>query len=177
MRVTKRIKALSRRTGKGGFLFLTLCVSLALGGSAYAQTQAQPEMPPAVAQELQAVKARMAQMESQLKDLAAFVAAPSTFAVRSTRTAPREVTVSGTVSCGHCQGIQPLHKGYTPFTWALNSVSQGDDIVLVGQNQVYKLQGNKDELLKFMSAKARATGQLDGSTLVVETIGRPVKGE
>ena len=33
-----------------------------------------PKCPPAVAQELQAVKARMAQMESQLKDLAAFVA-------------------------------------------------------------------------------------------------------
>ena len=172
----KRIKALGRGT-VGGFLFLTLCVSLALGSSAYAQTQAQPEMPPAVAQELQAVKARMAQMESQLKDLAAFVAAPSTFSVRSTRTTPPEVTVAGTVSCGHCQGIQPLHKGYTPFTWALNSVSQGDDIVLVGQNQVYKLQGNKDELLKFMSAKARVTGQWDGSTLAVETIGRSAKGE
>jgi hypothetical protein len=173
----KRTRAMWRGTVKGGLLRLMLCGSLALGGSAYAQTQDQPEMPPAVAQELQAVKARMAQMESQLKDLAAFVAAPSTFAVRSTRTTPTEVTVSGTVSCGHCQGIQPLHKGYTPFTWALNSVSQGDDIVLVGQNQVYKLQGNKDELLKFMSAKARATGQLDGSTLAVETIGRPVKGE
>ena len=49
--------------------------------------------------------------------------------------------------------------------------------MLVGQNQVYKLQGDKDELLKFMSAKARVTGQWDGSTLAVETIGRAVKGE
>jgi hypothetical protein len=169
-------------------LLLLLCLSLALGGSTYAQTQAQPasadpsrtaatsEVTPAVAQELQEVKARMAQMESQLKDLAAFVT-PGTFSARSTRSTPTEVTLAGTVSCGRCQGIQPIHKGYTQFTWALNSVSQGDDIVLVSQNQVYKLQGNKDEVLKFMSAKARVTGRLDGTTLAVETIGRAVKGE
>jgi hypothetical protein len=189
MVVTNKIKTICRGTVEGGYLFLLLCLSMALGGSTYAQTQAQPasadpsrtsatsEVPPAVAQELQEVKARMAQMESQLKDLAAFVATPGTFAVRSSRPAPAEVTLSGTVSCGHCQGIQPMHKGYTQFTWALNSVSQGDDIVLVSQNQVYKLQGNKDEILKFMSAKARVTGHLDGSTLAVETIGRAVKGE
>ena len=41
------------------------------------------------------------------------------------------------------------------MTWALNSVSQGDDIVLVSRDQVYKLQGNTDDLLKFMSTKAR----------------------
>jgi hypothetical protein len=189
MSVAERIKTLCRGTVEGGYLFLLLCLSLALGGSTYAQAQAMPasadsprmpaasEVPPAVAQELQEVKARMAQLESQLKDLAAFVATPSTFAVRSPRSAPTEVTLAGTVSCGHCQGVQPIHKGYTQFTWALNSVSQGDDIVLVGQNQVYKLQGNKDEILKFMSAKARVTGHLDGSTLAVGTIGRTVKGE
>ena len=121
------------------------------------ETPKTSEVPPAVAKELQEVKARMAQLESQLKDLAAFVATPSTFAVRSPRPAPTEVTLTGTVSCGHCQGIQPIHKGYTQFSWALNSVSQGDDIVLVGQNQVYKLQGNKDEILKFMSRHVKAT--------------------
>ena len=70
-----------------------------------------------------------------------------------------------------------MHKGYTQYTWALNSVSQGDDIVLVGPDQVYKLQGDKEKLLKFMSARARVTGRLDGSTLEVETIVRAVKGE
>jgi CRISPR-associated Cas5-like protein len=188
MNVAKTMKTLCRGTVEGGYLFLLLGLSLALGGSTYAQTQAQPasadssrtaaasEVPPAVAQELQEVKARVAQMESQLKDLAAFVT-PATFAVRSPRPAPTKVTLAGTVSCGHCQGIQPIHKGYTQFTWALNSVSQGDDIVLVSQNQVYKLQGNKDETLKFMSSKARVTGLLDGNTLAVETISRAVKGE
>jgi hypothetical protein len=192
MSASNEMKALWCKAAEGRFLLLILGVSLALGPRASAQTQAQPsnadspqmsatpetsEVPPAVAKELQAVKARMAQMESQLKDLAAFVAPPTGVTFRSARSAPAEVTLTGTVSCGHCQGIQPLHKGYTQFSWALNSVSQGDDIVLVSRDQVYKLQGNKEDLLKFMSAKARATGRLDGSTLAVETIGRAVKGE
>ncbi len=190
MSVSNKMKTLWRRAAGGSFLLVMLCVSLALGLRAYAQTQTQPastasaqmsatpeasEVPPAVAKELQAVKVRMAQMESQLKDLAALVA--PAVAVRTARSAPTEVTLTGTLSCGHCQGIQPMHKGYTQFSWALNSVSQGDDIVLVGQDQVYKLQGDKDKLLKFMSAKARVTGSLDGSTLEVETIARAVKGE
>jgi hypothetical protein len=191
MSVSNKMKTLCRRA-EGRLLLVMLCVSLALGPRAYAQTQTQPasadspqmsatpeasEVPPAVAKELQAVKARMAQMESQLKELAAFVAPPAGVTSRSARSAPTEVTLKGTVSCGHCQGIQPMHKGYTQFSWALNSVSEGDDIVLVGEDQVYKLQGDKDKPLKFMSAKARVTGRLDGSTLEVETIGRAMKGE
>jgi hypothetical protein len=49
--------------------------------------------------------------------------------------------------------------------------------VLLSRDQIYKLQGDKDNLLKFMSAKARVTGNLDGSTLVVERIGRAAKNE
>ena len=192
MSISNKMKASRRRVAESGYLLLMLSVSLALGPRAYAQTQAQPasadspqmsasteasEVPPAVAKELQAVKARMAQMESQLKELAAFVAPSATVGARSPRSAPTAITLTGTVSCGHCQGIQPLHKGYTPFSWALNSVSQGDDIVLVSGDQVYKLQGDKDNLLKFMSAKARVSGRLDGSILEVEAIGRAAKGE
>ena len=192
MSISNKMKTLWCRAVEGRFLLLMLCVSLALGPRAYAQTKTQPpstdstqmsatpeasEVPPAVAKELQAVKARMAQMESQLKDVVAFVTPPTAVAVRSARSAPTEVTLTGTLSCGHCQGIQPMHKGYTQFSWALNSVSQGDDIVLVSQDQVYKLQGDKDKLLKFMSAKVRVTGRLDGSTLEVEAIARAVKSE
>jgi len=137
----------------------------------------ESEVPPAIAKELQAVKARLEQVESQLKDLAAFVAPPSTAAVRSARSTPTEVTLTGTVSCGHCQGIQPMHKGYTQFSWALYSVGQGDDIVLIAQDKVYKLQGDKDKLLKFMSGKARVTGRLESTALEVETIGRAAKNE
>jgi hypothetical protein len=100
-----------------------------------------------------------------------------TAAVRPARSATTEITLTGTVSCARCQGIQPMHKGYTPFSWALYSVSQGDDIVLVVQDKAYRLQGDKDQLLKFMSAKARITGRLNGTTLEVETIGRAAKNE
>jgi len=83
------------------------------------------------------------------------------------------VTFTGTVSCSKCQGIQPLHKGYTRWTWALQSISEGDDIVLVVGDDVYKLQGDKDQILKFMERKATVTGTLDGQRLAVQTIGRP----
>jgi hypothetical protein len=183
MIASNKIQTVRRRAAEGWFLLLVLCVSLALGPRAYAQApatgsaqvQANPETSADVAKELQEVKTRMAQMESQLKELAAFVAPAVTS--RSARPGSTEVTLTGTVSCGHCQGLQPLHKGYTQYSWALNSVGQGDDVVLVSNDQVYKLQGNADDLLKLMSSKARATGRLDGNTLQVETIGRAVKGE
>jgi hypothetical protein len=80
------------------------------------------------------------------------------------------VTVIGKVSCGHCQGIQPLHKGYTRWTWALHSVSEGDDVVFVTGDNVYKLQGDKEELLKHMEDKVKVTGNLQGQTLAVQSI-------
>jgi hypothetical protein len=98
-------------------------------------------------------------------------------AVRPAHSASAEVTLTGTMSCARCQGIQPMHKGYTQFSWALQSVSEGDDIVLVTQDKVYKLQGDKDQLLKFMSAKVTVTGLVDGTTMDVARIGRATKGE
>jgi len=90
-------------------------------------------------------------------------------------TTDNNVTFIGTVSCSRCQGIQPLQKGYTRWTWALRSVSEGDDIVLVVRNHIYKLQGDKDQLLKYMESKAEVTGSLEGRTLTVQTIARPDK--
>src|SRR6202142_3684064 len=87
------------------------------------------------------------------------------------------VTFTGLVTCAHCVGNQPMHKGYTPWTWALESVKhQGDDIVLVVGDKIYKLQGNQDEILKYIADKATVTGLLDGNILSVETIGKPGKG-
>lgn len=187
----KNAKTLWRQAAEGRTFFLMLCIGMAFGSQSFGQTQVRSgstdsqisasaqksEVPPAVEKELQELRAHMAQMDAQLKGLAAFVASSPVLSVRATTSAPTEVTRTGTVSCGHCQGIQPTHKGFTPFTWALNSVSQGDDIVLVSQNQVYRLQGDKEQLLKVMSTKARVTGRLDGDTLSVETISRAAKGE
>ena len=70
-----------------------------------------------------------------------------------------------------------MHKGYTPWTWALESVKhQGDDIVLVVGDKTYKLQGNQDEMLKYIAGKATITGRLDGNAITVETIGKPSAG-
>jgi hypothetical protein len=100
-----------------------------------------------------------------------------TAAVRPARAATTEVTLTGSVSCAHCQGVL-LPKAWTQYRWALYSVDHGDDIVLVVKDKSYKLKGDKDELLKFMSArKATVTGHLDGSALEVETIGRAVKNK
>jgi hypothetical protein len=85
------------------------------------------------------------------------------------------VTFTGTVSCLRCLGYPPLHKGYTRWTWAVHSVGEGDDIVLVVGDNIYKLQGDKDQLLKYMEDKVEVTGNLEGRTLIVQTIVRPKK--
>jgi len=85
-----------------------------------------------------------------------------------------EVTLTGSVSCAHCQGVL-MQKGWTELRWALYAVNNGDDIVLVVKHRVYKLDGDKNQLLKFMTSKATLTGHLDGEILEVDTIGRAAK--
>jgi hypothetical protein len=92
----------------------------------------------------------------------------------SDATTENEVTLVGTVSCSRCQELQP-HKGYTRWTWAVHSVNEGDYIVLVVKNNTYYLQGDKNQLLKYMEDKVEVTGSLEGRTLTVQTIARPVK--
>jgi hypothetical protein len=84
------------------------------------------------------------------------------------------VTLIGTVSCSRCQGYPPVHKGYTRWTWALHSVSEGDDIVFVVGSNIYKVQGDRSQLLKYMEDKVEVTGNLDGRILSVLTIARLV---
>src|ERR1700722_6390343 len=84
-----------------------------------------------------------------------------------------DVSLTGLVTCMHCVGNQPIHKGFTPWTWALYSVSQGDEVILVVSDKTYKLQGDKGELLKFIADKATITGRLDGDTIAVASIARP----
>jgi hypothetical protein len=141
-----------------------------------AQSQvAHEEVPAAVANELQTLKAEIGQLESKVDNLTATVMSSTSTTVQQTRTGPTEVTLTGTVSCGHCQGIPPVHKNDTPFSWALYSVSQGDDIVLVASDKTYKLHGDKDTLLKLMCDRAKVTGRLESATLEVETIARAPK--
>lgn len=109
--------------------------------------------------------------------LASLVALSFLVAVPSFAHPVSNVTFTGLVTCAHCVGNQPMHKGFTPWTWALESVKhQGDDIVLVVGDKIYKLQGNQDALLKYIADKATITGRLDGNILSVDTIAKPVKG-
>lgn len=93
----------------------------------------------------------------------------------SKSTSDQAATFIGTVSCSRCQQDMSLHKGYTKWTWALHMVGEGDGIVLVVGDQVYKLQGDKDQLVKHMEDKVQVTGDLEGQTLTVRTISRPNK--
>ena len=93
----------------------------------------------------------------------------------SEATSNTSVSLIGTVTCLRCLGYPEIHKGYTRWTWALHSVGEGDDIVLVVGNNIYKLQGDKDQLLKYMEDKVKVTGDLEGRTLTVQTIARPNK--
>ena len=122
--------------------------------------------------ELKDIKAQLGQLESKVNCLSSVI--PST-ATRQSLPEPKQVILTGRVSCGHCEGVQPVHKGYTPFSWALYSVSQGDDVVLVASDRTYTLQGDRDRLLKLISGKARVTGRLESNALQVETITRAPK--
>jgi hypothetical protein len=93
----------------------------------------------------------------------------------SEATSNTSVSLIGTVTCLRCLGYPEIHKGYTRWTWALHSVGEGDDIVLVVGNNIYKLQGDKDQLLKYMEDKVKVTGDLEGRTLTVRTIARSDK--
>jgi hypothetical protein len=109
-----------------------------------------------------------------IASVTAFLSLLSVEAVSEATT--NNVTFIGTVSCSRCQGYPPVHKGYTRWTWAVHSViGEGDEIVLVVGNNLYKLQGDKDQLLKYMEDKVEVTGNLEGRTLVVQTIARPDK--
>jgi hypothetical protein len=49
--------------------------------------------------------------------------------------------------------------------------------VLVVGDDVYKLQGDKNQILQFMERKATVTGTLDGQRMAVQTIVRPEKNK
>jgi hypothetical protein len=85
------------------------------------------------------------------------------------------VTLTGLVTCSRCYGDAVPRKGYTPYSWAVESVSQGDDIVFVVGIHRYLLQGNKDQIMKYIAYPATISGTLDGNVLTMEKIGRPEK--
>jgi hypothetical protein len=90
------------------------------------------------------------------------------------RPAVTEVSLTGRITCSLCSDLAQ-HKGFTPWTWAMYKVSQGDDIVFFTDGKVYRLQGDRQQLSKYMEDKVTVSGQLDANTIVVTNIVKPAK--
>jgi hypothetical protein len=52
-------------------------------------------------------------------------------------------------------------------------VSEGDDAVLVADGNIYKLQGDKQEFLKYMEDKVKVAGNLKGQIFAVRSMSSP----
>lgn len=85
-----------------------------------------------------------------------------------------DVTLKGSVTCARCLDLTQ-HKGFTPWSWAMYKVSQGDEIVFVTSGKMYRLQGDRRELSKYVEDKVIVSGHLDGNTIQVTNITRPPK--
>jgi len=75
---------------------------------------------------------------------------------------------TGLVTCSRCLDLAQ-HKGFTPWSWAMYQVSRGDDIVIkTPSGSVFRLQGDRRQLSKFVGDKANVSGTLIGTNEVVD---------
>jgi hypothetical protein len=107
--------------------------------------------------------------------LAGVVAVSPLLSVPAVAAPISNVTLTGLVTCSRCVGNAPAR--YTQLGWAVRNVRAGDDIVIVVGNMTYKLEGNKDEIMKHIAYKATLGGRLDGNVLTVEMISPAGKNE
>lgn len=107
----------------------------------------------------------------------------SLWAVQSfARPAESDVSFVGLVTCSHCLDLAQ-HKGFTPWSWAMYQVSRGDNIVLVTDKDDYYLEGDRQDLVKYIGDRVTVTGRLNNlvtghvNNLVIEVtnIVRPQK--
>ena len=107
---------------------------------------------------------------SRLAVAGLFVAC-STFGIRAAaQPVLPDVTATGLVTCAHCVDLSQ-HKGFTRWTWATYRVSQGDQIVLMASGKLYKLQGDRQQLSKYVEDKVTLSGHLlDADTIEVANI-------
>lgn len=92
------------------------------------------------------------------------------------RVTPSEVSWTGRVTCSQCTTLDQ-HKGFTPWTWAMYRLSNGDRLVFVTREKIYNLRGDREQLTKYVEDKAIVTGHLDVNTIEVTRIARPTKEE
>lgn len=85
-----------------------------------------------------------------------------------------DVTFTGLVTCMRCTDLSQ-HKGFTRWTWAMYKISQGDEFVFLAGGKTYRLQGDRQQLSKYVEDKVTVSGQLNDDTIAVTTIVRPKK--
>lgn len=90
------------------------------------------------------------------------------------RVTPTDVSFTGLVTCSQCTQLTQ-RKGFTRWSWAMYRLSNGDRLVFVTSDKIYKLQGDREQLSKYVEDKATVTGHLDVDTIEVTNITRSTK--
>jgi len=77
---------------------------------------------------------------------------------------------TGMVTDSLCKGLN-VYKAHTQFSCARDCVQlKRADYVLVVGSAIYTLQADKTELEKFAGGRATVKGQLNGNTIIVESL-------
>ena len=88
-----------------------------------------------------------------------------------------EQTLTGTVGDSKCQGRTLDRKNVTLLSCThICTNSEGRDFVLSTGDSVYVLAGHRNELDRFGGGRATITGQIDGNTVLLDSVS-PVKKE
>jgi hypothetical protein len=90
-----------------------------------------------------------------------FALAPMAAAASSPQAAPKDVTITGTVTCSKYVNSKPERKGFTAAEAIRLCVSQGFPYVIVSGKNVYPLEGDKTQMAKLAGEKVTVTGHVN----------------
>ena len=102
--------------------------------------------------------------------------APMVAAKATSKARPKDVTVTGTVTCSKYVYSKPDRKGFTAAEAIRMCISQGYDYVIVSGKNVYPLEGDRKELAKLAGIPfwrvAHAENLASAVSAALETSGR-----
>jgi hypothetical protein len=78
-------------------------------------------------------------------------------------------TLSGTISDSKC-GAKHEAASEADAKCVAGCVKKGADAVLISDGKVYKLVGDKDEVMKHLGHKVSVTGKVEGDSIDVQSI-------
>ena len=85
---------------------------------------------------------------------------PMVAAQPSSQAAPKDVNITGTVTCSKYVNSKPERKGFTAAEAIRLCASQGYAYVIVAGKNVYPLEGDKNQLAKLAGEKVTVTGHI-----------------